>query len=63
MGLFCWGWGADLPQTGQEATSKYKLVTKCPENIPEAGYKCLCLNARSIANVEYIDLNIIGITE
>ena len=58
-------------QAGQEATSTHKPVPKCPENISEAGYKCLCLNARSIVNkknelkviVEDIDPHIIGITE
>ena len=53
--------------------STHKPVTKCPENISEAGYKCVCLNARSIVNkkkelnimVEHININphIIGITE
>ena len=37
-------------QTGQEATSTHKSVTKCPEDISEAGYKCVCLNARNIVN-------------
>ena len=48
-----------------------KPVTKCPENIYEAGYKPVCLNARSIVNnknelnsmVEDTDPHIIGITE
>ena len=40
----------EMPQAGQETTSTHKLVTKCPENIYEAGYKCVCLNARSIVN-------------
>ena len=39
-----------MPQIEQEATSTHKPVTKCPENISEAGYKCVCLNARSIVN-------------
>ena len=60
-----------VPQTGQGATSIHKSVTKCPENISEADYKCICLNARSIVNktnqlniiVEDIDPHIIGITE
>ena len=60
-----------VPQTGQEATSTNKPVKKVPENIPEAGYKCVCLNARSIVNkknelnimVEDTDPHIIGITE
>ena len=49
----------------------YKPVTTCPEIISEAGYKCVCLNERSIVNkknelnmmVEDIDPHIIGITE
>ena len=56
---------------GQETTSIHKPVTKCPQNISEAGYQCVCLNARSIVNlknvlnimVEDIDPHIIGITE
>ena len=60
-----------MPQTGQEATSTHKPVTKCLENISEAGYKCVCLNARSIVNkknklnimVEDIDPHIIGVTD
>ena len=32
------------------ATSTHKPVTKCQENISEAGYKCVCLNVRSIVN-------------
>ena len=60
-----------VPQTGQEATSKHKPVTKCQENISEAGYKCVCLNARSIVNkktelnilLEDIDPYIAGITK
>ena len=60
-----------MPQTGQEATSTHKPVTKCPENISIAGYKCMCLNARSIINkknelnimVEDTDPHINGLTE
>ena len=60
-----------MPQAGQEATSTEKLIKKCPKNMIEAGYKCVCLNARSIANkknelnimVENIDPHIIDITE
>ena len=44
-----WGY-LEVPQTEQEATSTHKPRTKCPENISEAGYKCVCLNARSIVN-------------
>ena len=40
----------EVPQTGQEATSAYKQVTKYMEIISEAGYECVCLKARSIAN-------------
>ena len=60
-----------MPQAGQEATSTDKPITKCPKNMSEAGYRCMCLNARSIVNkknelnimVEDIDPHIIGITE
>ena len=60
-----------MPQTGENANCTHKPVTKYPENISEAGYKCVCLNARSIINkknelnsmVEYIDPHIIGITD
>ena len=40
----------DHNYTGQEATSTHKPVNKCLENISEAGYKCMCLYARSIVN-------------
>ena len=60
-----------MPQAGQEATSTDKLITECPKNMSETGYRCVCLNARSIVNkknelnimVEDIDPHIIGITE
>ena len=60
-----------MPQAGQEATSTDKPTTKCPKNRSEAGYKCMCLNVRSIVNkknelnimVEDTDCHIIGITE
>ena len=60
-----------MPQTGQEATSTHEPVTKCPENISEVGYKCVCLNARNIVNpkndlnimVQDIDPHVNGITE
>ena len=60
-----------MPQTGQDTISTNRPVTKYPKNISEAGYKCVCLNARSIINkntelnimVEDIDPHIIGITE
>ena len=53
------------------ATSTDKPITKCTKNRSEAGYKGVCLNARSIVNkkselnimVEDIDPHIIGITE
>ena len=58
-------------QAGQEATSTDKPMTTCPKNMYEAGYRCVCLNARSIVNkknelniiVEDIDPHIIDITE
>ena len=60
-----------MPQAGQEATSTDKPITKSSKNMSEAGYRCVCLNARSILNkknelnimVEDIDPHIIGITE
>ena len=63
-----------MPQGGQEATSTDKSKTKCTENISEtgySGYKCVCLNARSLVNkkhklnimVEDSDPHIIGITD
>ena len=60
-----------MPQAGQEATSTDKPITECPKNMSEAGYICVCLNARSLVNkknelnimVEDIDPHIIGITE
>ena len=60
-----------MPHTGQEAASTHKPVVKCPENISEAGYDCVCLIARSIVNkkcklnvmVEDVDHHVIGITE
>ena len=60
-----------MPQAGQEATSTDKPITECPKNMSEAGYRCVCLNARSIVNkknelnimLENIDPHIIGITE
>ena len=33
-----------------DATSIQKPVTKCTENSYEAGYNCVCLNAKSIVN-------------
>ena len=60
-----------MPQAGQEATSTDKHITECLKNMSEAGYRCVCLNARSIVNkknelnimVEDTDPHIIGITE
>ena len=60
-----------MPQAGQDATSTHKPVTQCPKNISEAGYKCVCLNARSMVNkknelnmmVEDTDPHTIGINE
>ena len=61
----------EAPQAGQEAASADKPITKCPKNMSEAGYRCVCLNARRMANkknelniiVEDIDPHITGITE
>ena len=61
----------EMPQAGQEAASTDKPITKCPKNTSEAGYRCVCLNARRLINkknelnimVEDIDPHIIGITE
>ena len=58
-------------QAGQEANSTDKPIAKCQKNMYEAGYRCVCLNARSIVNkinelnimVEGIDPHIIGLTE
>ena len=58
-----------MSQAEQEAT--YKPISNRPKNISETGYRCVCLNARSIVNkkielnimVEDIDPHIIGITE
>ena len=40
----------EMPQAGQEVTSTDKPITKCLKNMSEAGYRCMCLNARSIVN-------------
>ena len=53
----------------QEVNNTDKPITKCPENTSETGYKCVCLNARSIINkknklnimVQDIDPHIIAI--
>ena len=60
-----------MHQAGQDTTITDKQITKCPKNMSEAGYRCVCLNARIIVNkknelnimVEDIDPHIIGITE
>ena len=60
-----------MPQAGQEATSTDKPITEFPKYMFEAGYRCVCLNARTIVNkknklnimVEDTDPHIIGITE
>ena len=60
-----------MPQAGQEVISADKPITKCPKDMSEAGYRCVCLNARSIVHkknelnimVEDIVPHIIGITE
>ena len=60
-----------MPRTEQGVTSTHKPVTRCPENISESGYKCVCLNAGSIVYkindlnimLEDVDPHIIGITE
>ena len=60
----------EVYQVEQEATSTDKQISNRPKNIFETGYRCVCLNARSIVNkktlnimVEDIDPHIIGITE
>ena len=61
----------EVSQAEQEATSTDKPLLNHPKNISEKGYRCVCLNARSIVNkknelnimVEDIDPHIIGITE
>ena len=60
-----------MPQAGKEAASTDKPITKCPKSMSKSGYRCVCLNARSIVNeknelnimVEDIDPHIVGITE
>ena len=60
-----------LSKFSNEATSTDKPITKWPKNMPEAGYRCVCLNARSIVNkknefnimVTDIDPHINGIAE
>ena len=60
-----------MRQAGQEATSTDKTIFFFSKNMSEEGYRCVCLNARSIVNkkneliimVEDIDPHISGITE
>ena len=60
-----------MPQAEQKFTSTDKPITKCPKNMSEASYRCVCLNARSIVNkknelnimAEDINLQVIGIAE
>ena len=60
-----------MSQAEQEATSTDKPILNHSKNISEKGYRCVCLNARSVVNkknelnimVEDIDPHIIGITE
>ena len=60
-----------MSQAEQEATSTDKPISNHPKNISKKGYRCICLNARSIVNkknelnimIEDIDPHIIGITE
>ena len=58
-----------MPQTGQEATSTHKPVTKCPENISEVNYNaCVLMQGVNKKNelkmlVEDINPHIIDITE
>ena len=61
----------EVSHAEQEATSTDNPISNHPKNISEKGYRCVCLNARSIVNkknelnimVEDIDPHIIGITE
>ena len=46
----------DVFQEEQEATDK--PISNRPKNISETGYRCVCLNARSIVNKKN-ELNII----
>ena len=63
----CRGGYLDVSQAEQETTDK--PISNRPKNISETGYRCVCLNARSIVNkknglnimVEDIDPHIIGI--
>ena len=41
-----------MSQTGQEATSTDKPITKCSKNMSGAGYRCVHLNVlRLISNI------------
>ena len=39
-----------MPEAGQEATCTDKPITEYQKNMSEPGYRCVCLNARSIVN-------------
>ena len=39
-----------MSQAEQEDTSTDKPISNRPKNISETGYRCVCLNARSIVN-------------
>ena len=47
-----------MSQAGQEATSTDIPIKTIPENISETGYKCVCLNTKSIVKKKN-ELNII----
>ena len=51
-----------MSQAGQESTSTDKPIAKCLKNMSDAGYRCMCLNARSIVNKKN-ELNIRRITQ
>ena len=40
----------EMPQAGQDVTNTDKPITECPKNMYKAGYRCVCLNARSVVN-------------
>ena len=46
----CRGGYLEVSQAEQEATSTDKPISNHPKNISEKGYRCVCLNARSIVN-------------
>ena len=65
------GFFTEKPNTGDTDKDRKKSVKNSLENSTTFGYKCVCLNARSIVNkrnepnimVEDIDPHIIGIAE